>query len=93
MNFYNDMIATYKDGLQLDRIDNNGNYEPSNCRWATVKEQMRNKNNNRRFEKDGISMVVLDWASFFGVQRHTITNMIKTGKTFDEVYDYLMQRK
>ena len=42
--FYNWAISNgYKDGLSIDRIDNNGNYEPSNCRWVTMAEQQRNK--------------------------------------------------
>jgi hypothetical protein len=41
-NFYADMRDP-PDGLTLDRIDNDGNYEPSNCQWATRSEQQRNK--------------------------------------------------
>ena len=38
----------YKYNLTIDRIDNNGNYEPSNCRWASIKEQNQNKSNVKR---------------------------------------------
>lgn len=46
-NFYEDMKDEYSDSLTLDRIDSNGDYEPSNCRWATWKEQQNNRRNNR----------------------------------------------
>lgn len=46
-NFYADMQPTYQRGLSLDRIDVNGNYEPSNCKWATQTEQIANRRNSR----------------------------------------------
>lgn len=42
-NFINDMFPTFQEGLTLDRINNEGNYEPSNCRWASSNVQARNK--------------------------------------------------
>lgn len=42
-NFINDMYPTYEEGLTIDRIDSNGNYEKANCRWASREIQQRNK--------------------------------------------------
>ena len=49
MSFYNWAMANgYKSNLSIDRINVNGNYEPSNCRWATAKEQANNKRNTKK---------------------------------------------
>lgn len=51
-NFYYDMIAGYDKGLELDRIDNNGNYEPSNCRWVTRSANQKNTRSRATKQSD-----------------------------------------
>lgn len=50
----------YKQGLQIDRIHNNGNYEPSNCRWVTVKENCRNRGSNVLVEYEGKLVTIVE---------------------------------
>lgn len=56
----------------LDRIDTNGNYEPSNCRWVTYTEQANNKSNNRMFEYDGKKMTLAQWGRLLGIKSATL---------------------
>lgn len=64
-NFLEDM-GERPENKTLDRIDNNGNYEPSNCRWATKAEQVRNKRTTVKVEFNGRTMTYSEWARELG---------------------------
>lgn len=78
-NFYQDMKDDYKDDLTLDRIDSNGNYEPSNCRWVSVKHQNSNRRTNVFIEFNGETKTLAQWQKKTGVGYKTISNRIKAG--------------
>lgn len=69
----------YKDGLTIDRIDNEKGYSPSNCRWVTPKEQANNKRNNKVIEFNGKRMTAAQWSDELGFQRHVIYNRLRYG--------------
>lgn len=78
-NFYDDMSPTYKEGLSLDRIDNNGDYCPENCRWATAEVQSNNKSNNRLYTIGNNSYSIIQWERITGTYRSTIKSRLKRG--------------
>lgn len=69
----------YSDDLTIDRIDNNKDYESSNCRWVSYKIQARNRTNNLIFEIDGISKPLASWCEEFNINYKTVKDRLKRG--------------
>lgn len=75
----------YEEHLTLDRFPRiNGNYEPSNCRWATYKDQANNKSNNRLLEMDGDTKTLQQWSDLYGVNQSRILRRLKNGWSIQE---------
>ena len=77
----------YKTGLTLDRIDNNSNYAPDNCRWVTMKEQQRNRSDNVRITYKGETKCIVEWAEITGLSFACISYRLHSGWSPEEILE------
>jgi hypothetical protein len=69
----------YQDNLTLDRIDNNGNYEPSNCRWANAITQQNNVSTNKYLQYKGKTQTMAEWAREYNMKYTLLQIRLRRG--------------
>jgi hypothetical protein len=78
-DFLTDMGQPTSEKHSIDRINNNGNYEPDNCRWADIHTQLRNYSANVWIELDGVRLIGVDWEKITGVKYRTVRYRLSRG--------------
>ena len=92
-NFYDWALANgYRANLSIDRKDNDGDYEPSNCKWSTLIEQAHNKSNNRLITYCGKTKTLAEWSSTLSIDRKTLSYRLKIGWSIEKAFTTPVRR-
>lgn len=92
-NFYADMGERPSNNHSIDRINVNGDYEPSNCRWATTSEQQRNKRTNVKVTWRGETWVLADLCRHLGIYSTHVYRVMARGNTLNAAIQHLATLK
>lgn len=85
VNFYNWAMSNgYNDSLTLDRIDNNKNYCPENCKWSTLEQQNNNRTTSKFITYNGKTQTQIQWCREYNINVVTFSDRIKRGWSIEE---------
>lgn len=73
----------------IDRINFNGNYEPSNCRWVNQKTQQRNKRNNKTYTINGETLCLSEWCEKLNLNYNTVSGRLHRNYTIEKALELL----
>lgn len=90
--FLSDM-GSAPDGCSIDRRDGSKGYDPSNCQWATPKEQLRNIKTNVWMEHDGHRLCLTDWSAKTGIDLSTLWRRLKRGWTVERTLTVPVEKR
>lgn len=84
---WSDSVGGRPKGYTIDRIDNNGNYEPSNCRWASRSQQQNNTSANVKITYNDETKTIAEWSKITGIKHQTLLGRYNSGWSADKIIE------